>query len=564
MKEELSGAQILAKALLRMGASRVYGIIGTSNLAFVDALWEVRDRLRYISCRHEQVAASMADAEGRLTGRPGVVLAHSGPGALNTLISAGNAYKDCSPMMVITGGVKRRLAKCDGMLEVDHCRLFAALCKGVFRAESAADLPRLFSAAYRTAMSGARGPVLIEVPEDVWTEKAEVDVEGMELTSDAPPRVDQGDVAATLYTMSSASLPLILSGAGVAYSRATADLVRFAELLSVPVITTGNGRGTIPETHPLCLGRAGFGGGNLVADAALEKCNALLCLGAGLSDLTTYEFTVPLKGKVLTVVNVSPECLAPQAPENRLVSGDVGDFLRQALSQLDGQGVAARPAWDKVLSEARQTWELMLLAGVSGQGILPRPGCVIKELAARVPEDTIVTVGAGMHLLYPMAFMACRHPLTYLSAVNFGAMGFGLAAAMAAKAVYPERTVLAVLGDGDFLMTVQDLETVVREDLDIKVLVLNDFCYRVLNFRQRIQFGGHILGTEHGNPDFAQLAKCFGAMGYRLDAPEQVTDVLDTALAAPGPAVIDVVIDPDDMPPMNAEATLRMSASEVD
>ncbi len=560
MKEQLSGAEILAGALLRMGASRIYGIIGTSNVAFVDALWEIRDHLRYVSCRHEQVAASMADAEGRLTGRPGVVLAHSGPGALNTLISAGNAYKDCSPMMIITGGVKRRLADCNGMLEVDHRRLFAPLCKGVFRAESAAEITRVFSAAYRSAMSGARGPVLIEVPEDVWTERAEVDVRAMELVADAAPPLSDGDVAAVLYTMGSASLPLVLSGAGVAYSGASADLVRFAELLSVPVITTGNGRGTIPETHPLCLGRAGFGGGNLVADKALEKCNALLCLGAGLSDLTTYEFTVPMEGKVVMVVNVSPDCLARQAPENKLILGDAGNFLRLALSQLEGRGMPARPAWVEALSEARQTWGLMLLAGASGQGILPRAGYIIKELAGMVPEDTIVTVGAGMHLLYPMAFMPCRQPLTYLSAVNFGAMGFGLAAAMAAKAVYPKRTVIAVLGDGDFLMTVQDLETVVREHFDIKILVLNDFCYRVLNFRQRIQFGGHVLGTEHGNPDFAQLAKCFGATGYRVDAPEKVAEILDTALNAPGPSVIDVIIDPDDMPPMNAEATLRMSA----
>jgi len=560
MKQELSGAQILARALLRMGASRVYGIIGTSNVAFVDALWEIRDQLRYVSCRHEQVAASMADVEGRLTGRPGVVLAHSGPGALNTLISAGNAYKDCSPMIIITGGVKRRLVDCNGMLEVDHRRLFAPLCKAVFRVESAAEILRTFSSAYRNAMSGARGPVLIEVPEDLWSEKASVNVEEMELTADAVAPVGHGDVAGVLYTIDSASLPLILSGAGVAYAGASAELIKFAETLSLPVITTGNGRGTIPETHPLCLGRAGFGGGNLVADKALEKCNALLCIGAGLSDLTTYEFTVPMDRKAIMVVNISPDCLSRQTPENKFILGDAGDFLRHALSGLDSRKVPARPGWDHELVEARQTWGLMLLAGANSQGILPHPGYVIKEMATMVPEDTIVTVGAGMHLLYPMAFMPCQLPLTYLSAVNFGAMGFGLAAAMAAKEVHPERTVLAVLGDGDFLMTLQDLETMVREELGIKILVLNDFCYRVLNFRQRIQYGGHVLGTEHGNPDFAQLAKCFGATGYRVDAPEQVPRVLDMALTAPGPSVIDVVIDPDDMPPMNAEATLRMSA----
>ncbi len=560
MTQQLTGAQALAQALLKMGTTRLYGIIGTSNVAFVDALYEVRDRLRYVSCRHEQVAASMADAEGRLTGRPGVVLVHSGPGALNALISAGNAYKDSSPMMIITGAVKRRLVKCDGMLEVDHRRLFAPLCKGTFRVESAAEVPGVFSLAYGAAMSGARGPVLIEVPEDVWTEKAEIDVDEMPLAADSPPPISRADVKAALEMLGAARLPLVLSGAGVAYSHSSAELVRFAEALSVPVVTTGNGRGTIPETHPLCLGRTGFGGGNWVADKALEKCDALLCLGAGISDMTSYEFTAPIGAKNIMVVNISAECLAPQAPKAKLVLGDVADFLRHAVVELGQRREPPRPAWSEALAEAKQVWELMLLACTTRQTKLPCPGYVIKQLAGKVPENTIVTVGAGMHLLYPMAYMPCKHPLTFLSTVNFGSMGFGLAAAMAAKTVYPERTVVAVLGDGDFMMTMQDLETAVREGINIKIVILNDFRYRVLNFRQKLQFGGRIIGTEHNNPDFAQLAKCFGAAGYRLDSPEQVDQVLDAALAEKGLTVVDVLIDPDDVPPMNAEATLRMAA----
>lgn len=556
----LTGAQALTGALLKMGTTRVYGIIGTSNVAFVDALYEVRDRIRYISCRHEQVAASMADAEGRLTGRPGVVMVHSGPGALNAMISVGNACKDSSPMMVITGAVKRRLVKCDGMLEVDHRRLFAPLCKGTFRVESAAEVPGVFSQAYRAAMSGARGPVLVEVPEDVWTEKAQVDIEGMKLAVDAPPPVSHADVKAALEMIASAGLPLVLSGGGVAYSHSSAELVKFVEALSLPVITTGNGRGTIPETHPLCLGRAGFGGGNPVADKALEKCDALLCLGAGISDMTTYEFTVPIGAKTIMVVNISPDCLAPQAPESKLVLCDVADFLSQALAELGERTEPPRKAWNETLVEARELWNLILWSCSSRQGKLPCPGHVIKQLAGKVPDDTIISVGAGMHLLYPMAYLPCKRPLSYLSTVNFGAMGFGLAAAMAAGLVYPDRTIVAILGDGDFTMTMQDLETAIREGLNIKVLILNDFRYRVLNFRQKLQFGGRVIGTEHGNPDFAQIARCFGASGFRLDSPDQIDQVLDAALATKRVGVVDILIDPDDVPPMNAGATLRMSA----
>jgi len=560
MSEQMSGGQALAKALLKMGTSRVYGIIGTSNVAFVDALYEVRDRIHYVSCRHEQVAGSMADAEGRLTGRPGVVLVHSGPGALNVMIAIGNAYKDSSPLMVITGAVKRRLAKSDGMLEVDHRRLFTPLCKGTFRVEAASHVPEVFSAAYRAAMSGARGPVLIEVPEDVWTERAEVDIETMELACDAPPPVKHSDVRDALDMINSARLPLVLSGGGVTYSHSSSKLVQFVEALSLPVITTGNGRGTIPETHPLCLGRAGFGDGNPVADKALESCDALLCLGAGISDVTTYEYSSPFAAKNVMVVNISPGSIQPQSPKSRLVVCDVAEFLQRLVEQTGSCREPARASWDETLAKARELWSLILWSCVNREGRLPCPGHVMKELAGRLPDDTIVSVGVGLHRTYLTAFMPCNHPLTFLSSLNFGSMGFGLAAAMAASMIYPERAVLAVLGDGDFMMTMQDLETAVRERLNIKVLILNDFRYGVLNFRQRLQFGGRILGTEHGNPDFAELARCFGASGFRLDSPGKVGEVLDAAVSRKGPVVIDVIIDPDNVPPINAEASLRMSA----
>jgi acetolactate synthase-1/2/3 large subunit len=277
--------------------------------------------------------------------------------------------------------------------------------------------------------------------------------------------------------------------------------------------------------------------------------------------MTTYEFTAPIGAGEIMVVNASPDCLPPRAPGSRLIQCDVADFLGRLVKAAGNGPGAARPEWDEALAEARVTWNSLLRALLEREGRLPSASRVISELARRLPADTIVTVGAGVHLLYPMAFMPCNHPLTYLSTVNFGAMGFGLAAAMAACKVYPGRSVLAVLGDGDFMMTLQDLETAVRQQLDVRVVILNDFQYRVLKLRQRLQFGGRVLGTEHGNPDFASLARCFGVRGYRLDAPDEVGPVLDSALSEKGPILIDVIIDPEDLPPMNVQATLRMSAA---
>jgi acetolactate synthase-1/2/3 large subunit len=551
-------AQVLIEGLKAMGGRRIYGVIGTSNISFVDALYDHQDDIRYVSCRHEQVAASMADAEGRLTGVPGVVLTHSGPGTLNTLISVGSAYKDCSPMIVLSGAVKRKLKGGDGMLEADHRSIFAPLCKGVFGVEEAGLAAAVFSKAYTLAISGARGPVLIEVPEDVWGQEVEGDAPALRLSAEYRPPLHVEDVWRSLGMVKEAKRPLLLSGGGVAYARCSDLLLRFAEALQAPVITTGNGRGTIPEDHPLCLGRVGFGGGTTAADKALEQADVVLGLGCTISDITSYEYTLPISGEVI-LVNIDLEALlTSRFRAQYMIEADVKDFLVEALGAVKDYRPPLRNEWLGMLEPAQQEWRLLIEAAISSDKVPLSPGRVVHELARLLTEEHIITVGAGTHLLYPMAFLPCRKPLTFLSALNFGAMGFGFPAALAAKLVHPEAEVVAILGDGDFMMTLQDLETACREGIKVLVLVINDNMYRVLNLRQRLQCGGRVLGTCHGNPDFAALARSFGAAGFRLERVEDIVGALQEALAAPGPAVVDAIIDPDDLPPLNVEATLRM------
>ncbi len=553
------GAKILAETLYALGTKRVYGIIGTSNVAFVDALFDMRGSIRYISCRHEQVAASMADAEGRLTGKPGVALVHSGPGACNAMISLANAYKDSSPMILLTGAVKRRLSGCDGMLELDHCGLFSGLCKGTYRIESAEMVSSTVREAWKRAISGARGPVVIEIPEDIWQEEAEweMDKSPVEPEKSAAPAPDS--VKSALDSLKEANLPLVLSGAGVAYSRSEKMLIRLAHKLEIPVITTGNGRGTIPEDDDFCFGRVGFGGGNSVADCALENCDALLCLGAGLSDMTTYEFTLIPRNAKITIVNISRKSISPLCPDCVFIQCDVRDFLKSALDLAEGPAKGALSRWNDVLSQARDDWKTALELGRKPGTRGVSPGLLAESISSIYPSDMILSVGAGMHLLYPMAYIKCLKPLTYLSAVNFGSMGFGFPASMTAKLVHPDVISVAVLGDGDFMMTMQDLETAVREKIPVKVFVFNDGMYRVLNFRQRLQFAGRIYGTEHGNPDFAETAKAFGAAGYRIQNDSEIEWVISASLKIKGPVVVDALIDPDNVPPFNVRASLRMS-----
>ena len=541
-----------------MGTTRLYGIIGTSILGFFEGLYEKRAKIRYISCRHEQVAATMADVEGRLDPRPGVAIVHSGPGALNAMVGVGNAYKDCSPMILITGAVKSRLKGTDGMLEADHLKIFAPIVKGAFRIQKVADIPKILSEAYRTAMEGARGPVLIEAPENIWKERDEIDEGSFRFEKPAPQKPDSGDLKAVVEALSKTSRPLILAGCGVAYAGASGKLKEFVELTQIPVITTGNGRGALSEDHPLSLGRAGFGGGNPVADQAFQKADLIMGLGCGISDMVTYEFTQETDADIY-LVNLDPAAEKRKLSVEKNLLCDVGEALPILISMAKEKKIGPFTSWVDDLRSEREKWLRMLRAAADPAKTPLSPGYVLSRIDPLLPPDAIVAVGAGLHALYAHDYLPTRGPLQFLGAVNFGAMGFGLAAAMSAKLCHPERTVLAVLGDGDFLMTVQDLETAVREKIGIKIVVLNDNSYRVLEMKQKLQYQGHVIGTRHQNPDFMELAKAFGLKGIRLEKPEDVgVQNFEPLLRDNQPLLIEIVTDPEDLPPTNLEAVLKM------
>jgi acetolactate synthase I/II/III large subunit len=555
-----SGAQVLADCLERAGVQRIYGIVGTSNIAFVNALYDKRDKIRYISTRHEQVCASMADAEGRMTGRPGVCLTHSGPGTLNATMSIANAYKDCSPVIILSGAVRRALKGSDGLIEADHGKVIDPVCKGTFQVEDLAEMPAVFASAYRLAMTPAKGPVLIDVPENLWHAEAAVDLGSLDLTAPFPRALDASKVEEVFGDFRDSVRPVLLVGAGVFDADATGSVRRLAEKTNVPVVTTGNGRGVIPESHGLCLGRVGFFG-NPVADKALEQADLVLGLGCCLSDLITWEYTADLRGKVV-IVNADPEA-AMIPPETYMVNlefiaGDAGDFLDAFLCRLDAEPVRKPDSWMDSILPVKERWEAQLGAAISSDKAPLSAGKVVRALSDLAPKDAIFTGGAGLNTLYVNAFTRIESPRSYLAPNNFGAMGFGFPALLAAGIIAPERAALSILGDGDFLMTIQDIETGVREGVVGTVLILNDSSYRALRYTQQILYGGRIYGTEHRNPDFIKLAEAFGAAGYRIETPDQIEPVLKEAMGCGRLAIVDARIDPDDPAPANIEAILKM------
>lgn len=555
-----TGAQALAECLDRARVRRIYGIVGTSNIAFVNALYDKRDRIRYVSTRHEQVAASMADAEGRMTGRPGVCLTHSGPGTLNAVMSVANAYKDCSPLLLISGAVRPALKGSDGLIEADHDKVMDPVCKGTFRVMDLSEIPAVFASAYRLAMTPAKGPVLIEVPENLWQAEGEIDVDSIDLTLPAPAAADPAAVEAAFQAFREAARPVLLAGAGVFEANAAPRVQWLAEQANLRVVTTGNGRGVLPESHELCLGRVGFFG-NPVADKAVEQADLILGLGCCLSDLITWEYTAELAGRVI-LVNADPDAarIPPEAYAVDLehVCCDVGDFLERFIRKLEAEPVTKSDVCMESILPVKEQWEAQLGTAVSSDKSPLSVGRVVRALSDLAPRDAVFTGGAGLSTLYVNCFTRIESPRSFFAPNNFGAMGFGFPALLAAGIIHPERPALCILGDGDFMMTLQDIETAVREGVTGVVLILNDNSYRALRYSQQILYGGRIYGTEHNNPDFVKLAEAFGAAGFVIEKPDRIEPVLKDALGCGKLAIVDARIDREDPAPANIEAILKM------
>ena len=544
-------SELLVRSLESYGVRRAYGLVGTSILELMDALSS--SRIRYVSTRHEQVAVSMADAEGRLTGKPGIAMVHGGPGFLNSLISVTNAWKDGSPMVLVAGAMKRRMAGMDSWLEVPQSAMVASVVKQAWRVERGSDAARIFADAYALAGSPPYGPTFVEVPEDVWSlEAGSAVIKPVTRTARAPT---VAEVAGAAELLARSKKPLIVVGGGINSPDGADALQALLSRAEVPVVSSGNGRGAIPEDSPLAFGRIGFGGGSRVADSALVEADAVLCLGCGLSDVSTYGFNLTPKGEVI-IVDLDPLWDRKPVPCSMHADCDATQFVRDlsrtaAPEQMEegwrGQTETERKRWDALLKDAESRTK---------EGFV-NPAKFLHALDSLLPRDTILAVGQGLHVLYAYAFLKVRSSRSFLAATNMGSMGFALPAAIGAKMVFPERETVGVMGDGEFMMTIQDLETAVREKVAAKIVIVNDNSYRVLLMRQKIQKMGRIFGTTHSNPNFARVAEAFGAKGLVIDSDEKVRQGVEFLTSESElPLILELRVDPEDLPPLNIQGSL--------
>ncbi|MEB3778901.1 MAG: thiamine pyrophosphate-binding protein [Desulfurococcales archaeon] len=550
-------ARAFAEALASWGVKRVYGIIGTSILDFFDALYSVRDRVDVITTRHEQVAVSAADAEGRITGKPGVAVLHAGPGLLNSMINLGIAMRDRAPLVVIVGGVRRRLRGTEAWLEVDLEAASKPVSKYYRTIEDPRDALEVLREAFEAAASPPRGPAIVEVPEDLWKAKtpSRNQLEPPRPASPESPN-DREFASRVVELAKDAKQPLILACGELVSSQGFQQdpLLSLAEKLDAFIVTSGNGRGACPEDHPRCLGRIGFGGGSTVADTALAESDLVIVFGNEFDDITTYAYNVLPEGDVI-IASLDPS--VDKRP--RYYEHYQADPLTALHLLLDSTPRLEKPGWAERVKELTASWARVIEEHSRSSGDKVAPGWFFQRLDKALARNKIITAGQGTHILYTYSFMKIYEPRSFLAATNLGAMSYAFPAGIGAKLVAPTRQVVTVAGDGDFLMTVQDLETVVREHVNLGVVVVNDGSYRVLYLKQLIQYQGRVYETLLGNPDFGLLAKAFRIGYIKVSDKETALNAIEALSRQEKPILVELPADPNELPPVNLDATLAMS-----
>ena len=547
-----TGGQLLVDRLVAHGVDTIFCVPGESYLAALDALHDAPIRL--ITTRHEAGAANMADAYGKLTGRPGVCFVTRGPGATHASVGVHTARQDSTPMVLLVGQVEHVHRGREAFQEVDFEEMFRPLAKWVGEAATAEAVASHLDEAFAAAGSARRGPAVLSLPEDVLYAETEVEP-GSAPDEPSPASPSREDLAATRASLATASRPLMLIGGGGWTETTGRDVVTWAEANGVPVITSFRRQDYVDNGSRVYCGYAGVGVDPAVA-ARLRDADWLLALGARLDDPTTSGYTLveaPDPSQHLVHVHADPaEIGRVFNPEVGIVS-DSAPFAR-ALAELEP--VDSSP-WTRWADDARQAW----LAGLRTP---PAPGqldlgIVVRWLAERLPDDSVIANGAGNFAIWPNRLYTFTRFGTQLAPTS-GAMGYGLPAALAARLVRPEPIIVCFAGDGDFLMSGQELATAMQYELPVIVLVVNNGMLGTIRMHQERAYPGRVVGTDLANPDFSAYAQAFGARGEAIERTEEFEPAFERALAASVPTVLDLRVDPEALTPRQSLSTVREAA----
>jgi acetolactate synthase-1/2/3 large subunit len=542
----LTGAQILMECLKREGVDLIFGFPGGAVIDIYDEL--PKHPIKHILVRHEQAAVHAADGFARASGKVGVCLVTSGPGATNTVTGIATAYMDSIPLVVITGQVPTHLIGNDAFQEADIVGITRPCTKHNYLVKNVADLATTIKQAFYIARTGRPGPVLIDLPKDVVNAKTKFSYpETISLRSYNPnvnPNRKQLRKAAELIAQ--CKQPVIYAGGGVISSDSAEELTRLAETFHLPVTTTLMGLGAFPGDHPQWLGMLGMHG-TYTANMAINNCDVLISVGARFDDRVTGRVNSFAARAKIIHIDIDPTSISKNVVVDVPIVADckqaLAGLIEEAAKIKDVDWQAKHEAWNTSLAEMRASHPL----GYAKNGGSIKPQWVVEKIHELSKGEAIIATEVGQNQMWAAQFYTYRKPRTLLTSGGLGTMGYGFPAAIGAQFAFPDKLVVDIAGDGSIQMNIQELATAVSYQVPVKIVILNNGYLGMVRQWQELFYKKNYCATcLHTNPDFVALAKAYGAGGFLVERPEDLEATLKEAFAYPGPVIVDVRVEPEE------------------
>lgn len=526
-----TAAQLFVRCLENEGVEYIFGIPGEETLQLNDALLD--SPIRFITVRHEQAAAFMADVYGRLTGRPGVCLATLGPGATNLLTGFADANMDHAPIIALAGqGATTRMHKESHQI-VDLAALFAPVAKYSVNVLEPETVPEVVRKAFKVALAEKPGGSFVSLPENIAAMTVADEYGPLKVQGPQPPQPIPRKIEQAAGVIAAAKFPIILAGNGVVRGQASAALINFAEKLGIPVATTFMAKGTMPFSHPLCLGAIGLQAHDYVA-CGFDQADVVICVGFDMVEYHPYLWHPRGEKKIIHIDHVYAEVDGRYVLEVGVI-GDIAEALNQIARLVDREKIQSISVLrEHIVDELRCS---------SADDTYPlKPQRILSDTRKVLGDDDILVSDVGAHKIWVARLFPCERPNTCIISNGFAAMGIGVPGAIAAKMVYPERRVLTITGDAGFMMNSQEIETALRYSIPVVIMIWNDGGYGLIKWHQKRRFG-RSGNVDFNNPDFVKYAEAFGAKGYRVDRAADLLPVLEQAFADNTVVVVDVPVD---------------------
>lgn len=531
---ELKGSEIIAECLLEQGVDTVFGYPGGAVLEIYDALYKYSDKIKHIMTAHEQGAAHAADGYARATGKTGVVIATSGPGATNLVTGIATAYMDSIPVVAITGNVGRALLGKSSFQEVDIAEVVKPITKASFQVMSMEELAPTLRKAFQIASSDRKGPVLVDIPKDITAMKTEY-IKSEPLPLDVAPVPAESDVTDIVKVLENCKKPVIYAGGGVILSNASEELTQLAELLDAPVCCSLMGMGSISANHPLFAGNLGMHGA-VETGMAIKNADLIIAAGARFSDRVAGDTEKFGANATIIHLDIDEKEINKNVKVDKWLIGNVKESLSALKSKLTQQN---HEAWKQELSKYTTVTEKKI-----GNYITPQE--IIKEVEALRNDTDIVVTDVGQHQMWAAQECKFRAPRTFLTSGGLGTMGYGMGAAIGASMGCPDKRVFLITGDGSFHMNMNEMVTLKSYDIPVIIMVFNNTVLGMVRQWQKLFYDRRFSETDpHRATDFTAAAKAFGFEGFAVTKTEDIKPTLEKAIKLNGPVLIDFCISPD-------------------